>query len=187
MELCCKGALHRGQIQVRRKIGKRGWKEEALQSKAKTLIAKPFENYSLNIVCCTFNENIVLLNSNAKGNLFLLSRQVNKPEAASQLLDKAAKIVAESRPEDAIGQQWCRVVAGIIIKQTIEYKLTSSMMKNSITSLLYIKIIRGKFWITAILSQPSILKISLKVFNLYLESQEGRLFLDSIKTKNAYK
>jgi hypothetical protein len=28
---------------------------------------------------------------------------VNKPEAAAQLLDKAAKILEKTRPEDAIG------------------------------------------------------------------------------------
>ena len=33
----------------------------------------------------------------------LMYRQVNKPEAASTLLDKAAKILEKDRPEDATG------------------------------------------------------------------------------------
>ena len=37
-------------------------------------------------------------------NYIYLCRQVNKPEAASSLLDKAAKIVEKARPEDAIGK-----------------------------------------------------------------------------------
>ena len=34
----------------------------------------------------------------------LVLRQVNKPEAASGLLEKAAKIIEKQRPEDAIGE-----------------------------------------------------------------------------------
>jgi hypothetical protein len=43
----------------------------------------------------------------------LTCRQVNKPEAAAQLLDKAAKILEKTRTEEAIGNS----------KENIHYRL----------------------------------------------------------------
>ena len=40
---------------------------------------------------------------------------MNKPEAASSLLDKAAKIVEKARPEDAIGNIHCIYFICILI------------------------------------------------------------------------
>jgi hypothetical protein len=45
----------------------------------------------------------------------LTCRQVNKPEAAAQLLDKAAKILEKTRTEEAIGKS----------KEKIHYRMQS--------------------------------------------------------------
>jgi hypothetical protein len=48
----------------------------------------------------------------------LICRQVNKPEAAAQLLDKAAKILEKTRTEEAIGKD----------KKNIQYRIQSKYL-----------------------------------------------------------